>query len=224
MLKSIIGILILLISSLTFASELASPKLFFEYSWLYDQNCAVTEERKFDPAWASEAVEKTQNFTDIWEKNGPIFFGKVFEVFGFGFSRKELTATLSVCRAPSYSNPLVLNVTRFLKSYMQDKPVRSDDAFADLVFHELLHTWVSENVNFPTPLYNKYQDEERIVRNHLHLMAIQKYIYTALNRDDLVKLIALQYSTMPMPGYSRAWKIVTEIEGVEPFIEEVKAK
>ncbi|MBL7671379.1 MAG: hypothetical protein JNM39_12920 [Bdellovibrionaceae bacterium] len=110
MLKSIIGILILLISSLTFASELASSKLFFEYSWLYDQNCAVTEERKFDPAWASEAVEKTQNFTDIWEKNGPIFFGKVFEVFGFGFSRKDLTATLSVCRAPSYSNPPLLNV------------------------------------------------------------------------------------------------------------------
>lgn len=216
------GISILFISSLTLASEPAAPKLFFKYSWLYDQNCAVTEERKIDPAWASEALEKTQNFNDIWEKNGPIFFGKVFEVFGFGFSRKELTATLSVCPAPSYSNPLVLNVTRFLKSYMQDKPVRSDDSFADLVFHELLHTWVSENINFPTPLYIKYQNEERVVRNHLHLMALQKYIYTALNRDDLVKMIDRQYSNMPVPAYNRAWKIVTEIEGVEPFIEEVK--
>ncbi|MGE3758063.1 MAG: hypothetical protein AB7H97_09910 [Pseudobdellovibrionaceae bacterium] len=92
-------------------------------------------------------------------------------------------------------------MTRFLKSYMQDTPVRSDDSFADLVFHELLHTWISENVKFPTPLYNKYQNEERAVRNHLHLMALQKYIYTALNRDDLVKMIDRQYSNMPVPAY-----------------------
>ncbi len=224
MLKNIIAICILLISFHSVASEPAAPKLFFGYSWLYDQNCAVTEDRKIDPTWVSEAKEKTQNFKDIWEKSGPILFGKVFEIFGFGFSRKELTATLSVCPAPSYSSPLVLNVNRFLKSYMKDKPVRSDDSFADLVFHELLHTWVSENVSFPTPLFSKYQNEERVVRNHLHLMALQKYTYTSLNRDDLVKMIDQQYSNMPVPAYNRAWKIVTEIEGIEPFIQEIKSK
>ena len=224
MLKYFFAICILIFSFQSFASAPAAPKLFFEYSWLYDQNCAVTEERKIDPAWASEAQEKTQDFVDIWEKKGPILFGKVFELFGFGFSRKELTATLSVCPAPSYSNPLVLNVTRFLKSYMKDKPVRSDDAFADLVFHELLHTWVRENVSFPTPLDNKYQNEERVVRNHLHLMALQAHIYTALKRDDLVQMIDQQYRNMPAPAYNRAWKIVKDIEGVEAFIREIKSK
>lgn len=198
------------------------PKLFFEYSWLYDANCAVTPERKIDPAWAAEARARTADFEKTWTKSGPVFFGKVFEIFQVGFKRKELTATLSVCPAPSYSNPLVLNVTRYLKSYMGDKPVRSDDSFADLVTHELLHTWLVENFKWRSPLIEKYQAEESTVRNHLHLMAMQKYIYTELERADLLAMIDKQYRNIPSPAYNRAWQIVSDIEGHEAFIAELK--
>lgn len=216
-------------STITFAQNSTTPttvvpKLFFEYSWLYDQNCAVTDARKIEADWSQEAKAKSQNFAEIWNKNGTALFDKVFELFGLGFTRKELTATLSVCPAPSYSNPLIINVTRFLKSYMKDKPVRSDDSFTDLVFHELLHTWVIENVKYPTPLDTKYQNEERVVRNHLHVMAMQKYIYTMLNRADLINMINEQYSNPSMPAYGRAWTIVNEIEGYEPFINEIRSK
>ncbi len=206
------------------ATTASAPKIFFEYSALYDSNCANTPERKIEPEWVREAIDRSPDFSKIWEVSGPVLFGKVFEHFAKGFQRKEITATLSVCPASSYSNPLVLNVTRFLKSYMGSKPVRSDDSFADLVFHELLHSWLVENVDFPTPLFDKYKNEERVVRNHLHLMAMQKFIYTELNRNDLVLMIDRQYSTMLGPAYPRAWEIVSKIEGYEAFIAEIKKK
>jgi len=158
----------------------------------------------------------------VWNKSGPILFGKVFETFGRGFKRKEITATVSVCQAPSYSNPLVLNVNRFLKSYMGTRPVRSDESFADLVFHEMLHTWVTENMTWPTPLTTKYGNEERTVTNHLHLMALQKFVYTELGRADLLRMIDDQYRNMSAPAYNRAWEIVSTIEGYEAFIAEIE--
>jgi len=199
-----------------------TPQLFFNYSGLYDSAvCPEKSTKKVDPAWAREADERTKEFAQIWGKAEPILFGKVFEIFGAGFSRKELTATLSACPiVPSYSDPLTLNVTRFLKSYMGEKPVASNEGFADLVFHELLHTWIVENGQWPSALYEKYQNEKRVVRNHLHLMAVQKHVYSELNRSDLILMIETRYKNML--GYDRAWQIVTEIEGIEPFLKELK--
>lgn len=217
-------------SVLTYGQTLAStqsaptaPKIFFEYSWLYDANCSNTPERKIQPEWADDAMARTPEFVKVWENAGPVLFGKVFEIFGKGFQRKEVTATLSVCpRTPSYSNPLVLNVTLFLKSYTKPKSPLPDEAFADLVFHEMLHTWLMENMNWPTPLLIKYKNEAPSVRSHLHLMAMQIYIYTLLGRPDLVQMIEVQYGKIPSPVYQRAWEIVSKIEGHEAFITELK--
>ena len=200
----------------------ATPKLFFEYSWLYDKHCSVTPERKIDPDWVNEVKAKQPEFEKIWNRAEPTLFGKVYELFGTGFQRKEMTATLSVCPIPSYSNPLVLNVTRYLKSFMGANPVRSENSFADLVFHELLHTWLVENLNVPTPLLMKYKQEEPGVRAHLHLIAMQIYVYTELKRPDLIAMIEAQYNQLPVDSYTRAWEIVSKIEGHEAFISEIK--
>jgi hypothetical protein len=105
---------------------------------------------------------------------------------------------------------------------MGTRPVRSDESFADLVFHEMLHTWVTENMTWPTPLTTKYGNEERTVTNHLHLMALQKFVYTELGRADLLRMIDDQYRNMSAPAYNRAWEIVSTIEGYEAFIAEIE--
>ncbi|MFZ4405338.1 MAG: hypothetical protein ACOYOK_14660, partial [Pseudobdellovibrionaceae bacterium] len=94
-----------------------------------------------------------------------------------------------------------------------------EDAFADLVFHELLHTWVGEHLIRPSPLFHKYENEARLTRNHLHLMAVQKLIYQKLNRDDLIQMIQNQYNRHA--EYKRAWDIVNA-EGIQVFIDELK--
>lgn len=183
-------IAIIIFQSHLFANEPSYPKLFFSYSWLYDSVCAEAPNKQIKPEWAQEAREKSKDFELVWMKEAPALMNKLFEIFNLGFQRKEVTATLSVCpRTQSFSNPLVLNVNRHLKSYMADRPVASETHFADLVFHELLHTWIVENLPWPSPILERYKVEAQVTKNHLHLMAVQKLIYTELKRSDLLSII-----------------------------------
>ena len=192
------------------------PKIFFSYSWLYD--ITVCEQTPPNANWVDEIRMKSNRFSDLWSAKGPELFGILFNKTGLGFSRKEMTATFSVCpKKASYSNPLVLNMTRYLESYMSPKLAFSDDDFVDLVFHELLHTWVVENLK-NSELLRKYKDEMPTVKNHMHLMAIQKFVYSKLGRTDLVNQLDRIYSKMG-GTYARSWEIV-QIEGDDVFVME----
>ena len=219
MTKRSITFLILAFATTAFASQPSYPKLFFHYSHLYDEICATNN--PVTPSWAEEAQSRENEFAALWEKEAPTLMGQLFKDFGKGFSRKELTATLSVCHGGgSFSAPLVLDVTWYLKTYMGAKPLRPDYAFVDLVFHELLHTWVDENLKYPSPLLIKYRDESPSVRAHLHLMAVQKLIYIELGRTDMLNWINWLYPRM-VGAYPRAWQIVNK-EGYEAFVAELK--
>lgn len=220
--KNFVLILICFLTAQTVIAAPQYPKLFFSYSSLYDSICSQTPDNKVDPAWAQEASERELEFQTLWETQGHEFMDKLIELFGYGFVRSEMTATLSVCEnTPSYSDPLVLNVSRFLKSYQNGKPALAGFRFIELVFHELLHTFVGEHLNRPTPLILKYKSEDRVTRNHLHLMAVQKYVYTAMNRTDLLDFLEKRYTTIKSPAYQRAWEIVTKIEGHDAFVLEL---
>jgi hypothetical protein len=112
-------------------------------------------------------------------------------------------------------------MTRFLDSYMAPNSRLSDNAFIDLVFHELTHTWVSENLG-KSKLLEKYKSEERVVKNHLHLLAVQNFIYVKLGRADLVELLARKNRIIG-GDYLRAWEIV-QIEGYQAFMDELPVK
>ena len=103
---------------------------------------------------------------------------------------------------------------------MVERPVRPGFVFLDLVFHELLHTWLVENLKWPTPLVVKYKSEQKAVRFHLHLMAVQIFIYKKLGRNDLLNWISDFYPKMG-GAYLRAWEIVNA-EGYEAFISEIR--
>ena len=212
-----LAIAILFMSTFTAqASTPELPKLFFSYSSIYDS--VVCQQTKLDSEWVNEAKIKSESFSKLWSRKGPALFKVLFDHTGLGFSRKEMTATLSVCpKKPSYSDPLVLNVARFLSSYMSSAMPYGEDDFVDLVFHEVLHTWVFENLKF-SPLRRKYSNELPQVRAHMHLMAIQKFVYLKLQRPDLVELLDRQNKRMGR-AYARAWEIV-QVEGYEAFLRE----
>ncbi|MFZ4715385.1 MAG: hypothetical protein ACOYL6_16800 [Bacteriovoracaceae bacterium] len=214
---------ILFTSTLSFAQEKPVPNvpvIFFEYARLYDN---IVCPNAFDPAWSQEATELEPHFKEVWEKESPLFWSTLFSKFPYGFSRKEYTGTLSVCsKSPSYSNPLVFNITRLLKSFVKEKPLWEDYKFADLVFHEMIHNWLMENFVYQTPLMEKYKNENSGVKNHFHLMGIQAWVYSKLERKDLSEWIDFRYQQMP-PDYQRAWQIVKE-EGFEKVINDLIPK
>ncbi len=238
------------------------PKLFFNYSWLFDQAvCGPTgvaqssrsansqsqtshsnDSRLSSPSsatapapsstpnpdrwnnesetWAQEAIAKEPYFTQTWESNAPDLFTVLFAKFKGRFSRKEMSATLSVCpKVRSFSSPLVLKVTWYLKSYMGDKPVLPQEGWITLVYHELLHTWVDENLS-QSKLLEKYKDEPSAVKNHLHLMALEQFTYINAGKPELLKWIEIDYRKAK-DAYARSWEIVQK-EGYQAFIAEFK--
>ncbi len=210
----------LFLISITVWANPVSPTLFFKSSDLYDSFCASAG-NPIDPAWTQEAFRREKEFSQAWEYDGTGLMEYLYNRFPKGFSRKELTVTISACpRTPSYSNPLIVNVTPFLRSYMQpqNKPPRALYVFVEIVFHELLHNWVDEHLDPEGPLLVKYKNEALLTKRHMHLFALQRYVYTVAGRADMYKW--MEDAALRAGGaYTRAWMIV-EQEGVETFLSE----
>ena len=218
--KIIIFLFLFLIFTKAFSAETRIPDLYFSYSWLYDS--VVCEQTTIKPEWVSELKDKLPHLEEVWKKRGPELFQVLFDQTGVGFTRKEMDATLSLCPGKdSYSSPLVLNATRLLDSFMKPRTSYNDDAFADLVFHELTHSWLVENLK-SSVLDVKYKNEANSVRSHLHLMAIQYFVYLKLGRLDLVDMIDKKYKRVG-GAYARSWEIV-QLEGFDAFIKELPIK
>lgn len=49
------------------------------------------------------------------------------------------------------------------------------------------------------------------------MMAMEKMTLLKLNRLDDLKTIDYEYRNRPDPAYKRAWEIVNDIEGYQPF-------
>lgn len=218
--KKMIALILYFTITSAFASEPHLPNLYFSYSWLYDST--VCEQTPVKQEWVNELNQKIGHLDEVWTIRGPVLFKVLFDYTGLGFSRNEMDATFSVCpKKPSYSSPIVFNMTRFLDSYMSPNPSFGDDEFADLVFHELTHTWLVENLK-GSELRLKYKNEANSVKSHLHLMAIQNFVYVKLGRPDLVEMIDNSYKKIG-GAYARSWEIV-QAEGYEAFIKELPTK
>jgi hypothetical protein len=55
-------------------------------------------------------------------------------------------------------------------------------------------------------------------------MAIEKFALMKLGKIEELKYLDYQYRNNPPPAYyKRAWEIVNDIEGHEPFIKELRS-
>jgi hypothetical protein len=143
----------------------------------------------------------------------------VLSEIGLDFPYHEMQTTLTVCLPASTSIPLIVQVNKFLSTAKKPAPAWE---FSEIVFHELMHTYVTP-VFTRSGLMKKYQNEVRTTRYHLHVMAIEKMTLLKLDRREDLKTIDHEYRNGPDVAYKRAWEIVNDIEGYEVFIEELKA-
>lgn len=206
----------LLFSFNVFSGEHKLPEIFYGYSFLYDSKCQK-------PEGYLEIKEKGLNKLDslklYWNEKVSQYFQVLFDQLDKGFQRKELTATVTFCGNGSYSYPLVIDLYNIIK-FAEHKL----EFFSSLlVFHELLHTYVVDNVNerWPTPLIQKYVNEDRKVKSHLHLMALQLYALNELDLKDEIFSLEKWYKGMGGP-YARSWEIITTEEDYNDFVNELK--
>jgi len=189
---------------------------------VFDRNCAdiLKPSVDMDPKWVEEAVKRAPEFQRRWDTEGPTYLATAFEAIGRPFPYAEVQAALTVCPIASMSVPLIINVRGFLVS---DGNRRPDWFFPLLVFHELMHTY-ARSVNMSSALRAKYSSESALTLNHLHVLALEKFVLTTLGKIDELRWLDRDYRTEASPGYRRAWQIVNDIEGVEPFLTELRTQ
>jgi hypothetical protein len=164
------------------------------------------------------AVQKLPEFQKQWDAEGPEYMNAALTEIGLDFPYQEMQATLTVCLPASTSIPLIVEVDKFLSTAKKPAPAWE---FSEIVFHELMHTYVRPVLS-RSALMKKYQNEAPATRYHLHVMAIEKMTLLKLNRPVDLKTMADEYRNGPDPAYKRAWEIVNS-EGYQAFIEELQA-
>lgn len=171
----------------------------------------------------SELDKQLPGLKAAWKKDAPLLFMELFSVFNRGIKAKERTAILYLSNAWSYGSDrfLVLGLRWILDPESWIFKVNREDSLIATIFHELLHIWVDENINQESPLLKKYSTEESEVRNHIHLMALQKMVYQKLGREDILEMLDEQYRKRSLASYRRAWEIVNDIEGCEAVLQDI---
>lgn len=171
--------------------SLAAPKIFFENGKPFDRMCGrgfdfgkndqVADPAKYNEAWSDELDSRMGEFEQEWKKSSPKLFKILKKEFKKDFARKEYSAVLSVCAlSPSMPHPLLLNVSRYMKSYWEGKREPKEmKLFVDVPFHELIHIWLAEN--FPNAKFS----EGPSINSHVFLFAVQNLVYEKAGRKDL---------------------------------------
>lgn len=187
---------------------------------VFDRNCAdlLKADVAVDSRWVEEAVRRTPEFQRRWDTEGPAYLATAFDAIGQPFPYAEMQAAMTVCPIASMSLPLIINVRGFLASAGNQRP---DWFFSLLVFHELMHTY-TRSVNTSSVLRAKYSSESPLTLNHLHVLALEKFVLTALGKTEELHWLDRDYRTAASPGYRRAWELVNDAEGVDAFLMELR--
>jgi hypothetical protein len=189
----------------------SSPLPQLTYDDLADKQCSSTEGSMIESDLVNELHARLPEMRRLWESVGPemaravtVLTNKPFEPTG--------TIRLTLCNIPSNSSqgPTV-NMRYALKSYTETPvPLRYK---VDTAFHEELHPFVDANVPANSELLAGHASEPQCVRNHLHLLALQKAVLLRLNdAASLAQVVAFD-GQLPSGCYRRAWALVDATSG-----------
>lgn len=230
---SFVMVLMIFLTTSISATETISPQLRFSYDWRgktidtfgYALLQKTFDFRKVDVRVIAKFKEEMPLFEATWQKDGPMFFGEVFDTFHHGFLEEQKTAIVFLGATIGYGNKhaLMLGLAFLFNNDRWDNAISREDYFSWLLFHELLHVWTEEHVGYQSPLLENYCNEDQETLEHIHLMAIQKMVYLKLNRLDLLEFSDQWYRKYPN-GYRRSWEIVNDIEGYELVIDDIKQR
>ena len=223
---ALISTLLLFSPAFVAAQQTAYPDITFEYSPFFAAPCTAVTKQPVEVEAIKELESRLDSFREHWRKDAPQLLGATVKLTGVKFQFRETKAALHLCRDfGSMSLPLLFQMRYFLKA-TEGEQARSMADFSNLVFHETLHRYVTEQIRTlpdkTTPLLTKYRDESLPIRSHLHLYAIMNEVYRKLDRQkDLESAIAFEQTLKTASTHKRAREIVDK-EGADSFIREFR--
>jgi hypothetical protein len=207
-----------LVAILLGGSQLAQavpPRVQVEYSPGQDTLCSLLPGSAIRDSWKTELLARQGEFVALWEAEGPRLLAAAERLSGRVFPAQEVTAQLTLCNTPSESSPGSGRVTvnmRFALASFTASPV-SMRYKADTLFHEMLHILLAAQPVRNSVLLEQHASEPARVRNHLHLLALQKAVLLELKQPEVLKEVVAIDSQLPGGYYKRAWEIVNASDG-----------
>lgn len=192
------------------SSPAGLPRVRVKYDAAEDVTCSKLPGGSIKEEWKAELLAREPEFIRLWEAEGPRQVSATEAISGKDFPSQEVIARLTLCNAPSESFPETDRVTinmRYALRTFTPEPV-SMRYKVDTLFHELLHIFLSRHPIENSALLKEHAAEDERVRDHLHLLALQKAVLLKLNQPDALKEVIAVDSALPGGYYKRAWQIV----------------
>jgi len=186
---------------------------------IFDRSCpSFLAKKDVTPEMIEGAAAVKPRLENEWMRHGTRYVAEALEEIGAPYPYREVQAVLTVCSVPTMSTPLLLNIRRYLPGAEHPSP---DEEFSETLFHELMHHYTHE-LSADSAMKKKYAAESLLVLNHLHVIALEKMVLSKLGETKELAAVEDKYRNAPRPDYKRAWEIVSDIEGPEPFLRELK--
>lgn len=200
-----------------------SPKVIFQYSWIYDQNWQdwikiypIWKKKLKKSKWPSPIQVRTyiKKVEKIWRKHEKKVMTEISKTIGLKWT--EDVKCYVVGHARAFSDPFTMSMAK------------DPNDFIDTLIHELMHQIlaVQKGNRKRTSkawdyIYKNYQKEFITTKNHIPVHAIHKHIYLKFfGNKRLQKDIK---SCQKWPAYKISWEIV-EKEGYENIIREFRKR
>jgi hypothetical protein len=183
------------------------PHVTVAYNPGLDSTCSIFRGGAIKDEWKAELVLRKPEFERLWAAVGPKLIETTEAITGKPFPSGDITAWLMLCDLPSQSFVgISINMRRALASFTSPPvPMRYK---VDVLFHELLHGFLDEHPVHNSALLGQHASEPSRVRNHLHLLALQKAVLLKLGETEALRDIVAIDSQLPGGYYKRAWALV----------------
>jgi len=198
------------LSGCVYSSQTTFPRVKVDYNPSEDLTCSAPPGNPVKEEWVAELLSRQSELVRLWETEGPRLLAAAETISGKSFPTREITARLTLCNAPSESFPrtnrVTINMRYALRSFTPE-PV-SLRYKVNTLFHELLHNFLYRHPVESSDLLKEHAAEDERVRDHLHLLALQKAVLLKLNERDALREVIAVDSTLPGGYYKRAWELV----------------
>ncbi len=192
------------------SSQASFPHVKVVYEVSDDLACSKLPGDSIKEEWSAELLSREPEFVKLWQIEGPRLVAATETITGKDFPSQEVTARLTLCKLPSESFPdtgrVTINMRYALKSFTPE-PV-SLRYKVDTLFHEILHIFLFRHPIENSALLKEHAAENERVRDHLHLLALQKAVLLRVNEPDALKEVIAVDSMLPGGYYKRAWELV----------------
>lgn len=193
------------------------PDISIEFPGLIDGACSRISGKPLDQDAIDELETRMDEFVGAWKSIGPMLMREAVAVTGVPFGFHERVAILHTCDGlRSMSAPLLISARGYLKTIYPDDTWPVSRFATNFLFHELLHNYLYYSFDLNP---EEFGDLPPVVRNHLHLMALEKEVFMRLELTDAIAFNRDFYNREPL--YKLAVAVVEE-KGAEYFLKQLR--